>query len=92
MLLRLAEITFLPPDQLADGDFQAVLFEGDSDELRKLNIALALRPGPIVSAQGITTDELANGQKYRIERLVREVAASINTAAAGGNASLMMVG
>lgn len=87
-----AGITFLPADQLAQGDFQAVLFEGDSDELRKVNIALALRSGPIISVQGMTSDELANGQKYRIERLVREVAVSINTAAAGGNASLMMVG
>jgi RHH-type proline utilization regulon transcriptional repressor/proline dehydrogenase/delta 1-pyrroline-5-carboxylate dehydrogenase len=35
---------------------------------------------------------LKAGGTYRLEPLLREVSISINTAAAGGNASLMMVG
>lgn len=85
-------IQWLSPDQLTDGAYQAALFEGDSDALRELNRQISERPGPIVSVQGLSHDELAAGHTYRIEGLVREVAVSTNTAAAGGNASLMMVG
>lgn len=79
-------------DEIEQGDYQAVLFEGDSDALRELNQAVAQRPGPIVAVQGLSSDELATGAGYRLERLLREVSVSVNTAAAGGNASLMMVG
>ncbi len=85
--IRLAGI-----DEIEQGDYQAVLFEGDSDALRALNQAIAARPGPIVSVQGLSSDELAAGHSYRLEGLLREVSVSVNTAAAGGNASLMMVG
>lgn len=85
-------IRLVPSADIAQGDYQAVLFEGDSDALRSLNQAVAQRNGPIVSVQGLSSDELAAGQAYRLERLLREVAVSVNTAAAGGNASLMMVG
>jgi RHH-type proline utilization regulon transcriptional repressor/proline dehydrogenase/delta 1-pyrroline-5-carboxylate dehydrogenase len=79
-------------DETERGDYQAVLFEGDSDALRVLNQVVAARPGPIVSVQGLSSDELAAGETYHLERLLREVSVSVNTAAAGGNASLMMVG
>ena len=79
-------------DVIGHGDYQAVLFEGDGDALQALNHAVAQRPGPIVSVQGLASMELAAGASYRLERLLREVSISINTAAAGGNASLMMVG
>ncbi len=69
-----------------------MLFEGDSDALRELNRSVAARAGPIISVQGLRSDEIASGASYRLERLLREVAVSVNTAAAGGNASLMMVG
>ena len=73
--------------------FQAVLFEGDSDALRDLNRQLATRPGPIVAAQGISRDALASGaQDYRLVPLVEEQSVSTDTAAAGGNASLMSIG
>lgn len=73
-------------------DYQAVLFEGDSDTLLALNQRVAQRQGPILSVQGLGSDELAAGDSYRLERLLREVSVSVNTAAAGGNASLMMIG
>ncbi len=79
-------------DDIEQGDYQAVLFEGDSDALRALNQLVARRQGPIVSVQGLSSGELTAGGSYRLERLLREVSVSVNTAAAGGNASLMMVG
>ncbi|MEJ6667664.1 MAG: aldehyde dehydrogenase family protein, partial [Alcaligenes aquatilis] len=77
---------------LGEADYDAVLFEGDSDELRHVLGQVAERPGPIVGVQGLLTQELEEGAAYVIERLLREVSVSTNTAAAGGNASLMMVG
>jgi RHH-type proline utilization regulon transcriptional repressor/proline dehydrogenase/delta 1-pyrroline-5-carboxylate dehydrogenase len=79
-------------DYIAHGSYQAVLFEGGPDALRALNRTVAQRPGPIVSIQGRGSGALAHGQGYRLERLLREVAVSINTAAAGGNTTLMTLG
>lgn len=41
---------------------------------------------------GLSPDEVAAGASYAPERLLNERAISINTAAAGGNASLMTIG
>jgi len=67
----------------ADLDLAAVLFEGSAEELLALNRRLAARDGPIVPVH------LA---PYPREFLTDEVSLSINTAAAGGNASLMTIG
>ena len=76
-----------------DAPFDAVLFEGDSDELLALVKEVAKRPGPIVSVQGVATHALADGDEdYALERLVTERSVSVNTAAAGGNANLMTIG
>jgi RHH-type proline utilization regulon transcriptional repressor/proline dehydrogenase/delta 1-pyrroline-5-carboxylate dehydrogenase len=77
--------------------FDAVLFEGDSDELMALVKEVAKRPGPIVSVQGVSAgafaDEAHDGeQEYALERLLTERSVSVNTAAAGGNANLMTIG
>ncbi|NYT86687.1 trifunctional transcriptional regulator/proline dehydrogenase/L-glutamate gamma-semialdehyde dehydrogenase [Pollutimonas harenae] len=85
-------IRLLPSDDIAQAEYDAVLFEGDSDTLRELNGIVARRPGPIISVQGLSSDELAGGASYRLDRLLHEVSVSVNTAAAGGNATLMMVG
>lgn len=77
---------------LQSAPIDAVLFEGDSDELLHWTQALAQRKGAIVGIQGLSTQALNTGSTYLAERLVREVSVSINTAAVGGNASLMMVG
>jgi RHH-type proline utilization regulon transcriptional repressor/proline dehydrogenase/delta 1-pyrroline-5-carboxylate dehydrogenase len=86
------QIRTIPYGEIGQADYQAVLFEGDGDALRELNQTVAARSGPIVSVQGLSKDELASGHAYSLERLLREVSVSVNTAAAGGNASLMMVG
>jgi RHH-type proline utilization regulon transcriptional repressor/proline dehydrogenase/delta 1-pyrroline-5-carboxylate dehydrogenase len=77
----------------ADAAFDAVLFEGDGDELLALAKEVAKRPGPIVSVQGVSARALANGEEdYALERLLTERSVSVNTAAAGGNANLMTIG
>lgn len=86
------KMTLISDTAIGQSDFQAVLFEGDGDALRTLNQSIARRDGPILPVQGLGSDELAAGAAYALDVLVREVSVSINTAAAGGNASLMMVG
>nr|WP_315720829.1 MULTISPECIES: trifunctional transcriptional regulator/proline dehydrogenase/L-glutamate gamma-semialdehyde dehydrogenase [unclassified Bradyrhizobium] len=69
-------------------DLQAVLAEGETDELIALGRDLAARPGPIIP---LVTPRTSDGC-YDLDRLVTEVSLSTNTAAAGGNASLMSIG
>lgn len=50
-------------------------------------------PGPLVLTQAASTEELANNpDAYCLNWLLEEVSTSINTTAAGGNASLMAIG
>ena len=69
-----------------------VLFEGGPQALADVTRRLAARPGPIVRLQALTPERLAAGEDYDLAALVEEVAIATNTAAAGGNASLMAVG
>nr|WP_315593027.1 trifunctional transcriptional regulator/proline dehydrogenase/L-glutamate gamma-semialdehyde dehydrogenase [uncultured Cupriavidus sp.] len=72
----------------ADTAFDAVLHHGDSDQLRTVCEQVATRPGPIVGVQGLAQGE----PNIALERLLIERSLSVNTAAAGGNASLMTIG
>ncbi|QCI64116.1 trifunctional transcriptional regulator/proline dehydrogenase/L-glutamate gamma-semialdehyde dehydrogenase [Phreatobacter stygius] len=82
-----------PVADIAAEPFGAALFEGDSDTLRELNQKLAELAGPIVPVFGVAREALASGaEDYPIVWLLRERAVSTNTAAAGGNASLMSIG
>ena len=87
-----SSVKLLADGEIDDADFEAVLFEGDSDALRVWNRRVAARPGAIVSVQGLSSDAVAAGAGYATERLYAEKSLSINTAAAGGNASLMTIG
>jgi RHH-type proline utilization regulon transcriptional repressor/proline dehydrogenase/delta 1-pyrroline-5-carboxylate dehydrogenase len=69
----------------ATAGFDAVLHHGSADELLRVTAALASRAGPIVGVEGMRPGETA----LPLERLVVERALSVNTAAAGGNATLM---
>ncbi len=73
-----------------DGEeaFDAVLHHGDSEQLRAVCEQVARRPGAIVGVIGLARGET----DIPLERLLIERAISINTAAAGGNASLMTIG
>ena len=66
-------------------DFDAVLHHGSEQQLQLLQRQIVARQGAIV---GITHLKPLQ-QDIALERLVIERAISINTAAAGGNASLM---
>ncbi|MDD0840655.1 trifunctional transcriptional regulator/proline dehydrogenase/L-glutamate gamma-semialdehyde dehydrogenase [Curvibacter sp. HBC61] len=68
--------------------FDAVLHHGDAEALREVCARLAQRPGPIVGVTALRPGD-AN---VPLERLLIERALSVNTAAAGGNASLMTIG
>lgn len=88
-----ADTSVLSGGAVDDAAVDAVLFEGDSDALRDLNQQLARRDGPILLPQGLSSEDIASGRgRYALERLVLERSLSINTAAAGGNASLMTIG
>ncbi len=66
-------------------DFGALLFDGPDAEADAWRVRLAARGGPIV---GLLRPE----PEYDPARLVHERTVSVNTAAAGGNASLMAMG
>jgi len=68
--------------------FDAVLHHGDAASLTAVNQALASRAGAIVGLRGFAPGDTA----IPLESLVVERALSVNTAAAGGNASLMTIG
>ncbi|MFT4266053.1 MAG: L-glutamate gamma-semialdehyde dehydrogenase, partial [Xenophilus sp.] len=90
---RHAACAFVAEAALDEAGFDAVLFEGDPDALRALHERVAARGGPIVSVQGLAGTDLASGRgRYARAQLVVERSVSTNTAAAGGNASLMSIG
>ncbi len=71
----------------------AVLFEGDGDGLRDLAMRMSDRDGAILPVFGASAAHLASGvEDYPLELLLSERSVSTNTAAAGGNASLMSIG
>lgn len=69
-------------------EFDAVLYHGDAAGLQSVMKKLADRRGPIVSVHAYAASDF----KVRLERLQIERVISVNTAAAGGNASLMTIG
>ncbi|MBB6504957.1 RHH-type proline utilization regulon transcriptional repressor/proline dehydrogenase/delta 1-pyrroline-5-carboxylate dehydrogenase [Sphingomonas endophytica] len=62
--------------------YAGALIEGDQEKVGAALATLAALPGPIVLPQVASAG-------YRLDWLVEEVSTSINTTAAGGNASLM---
>ena len=79
-------------DPLAEPHVTGVLFEGDRDARRDVSRALAARTGAIVSLQTVTDSAHSAGEDYDLHHLVEECVVTTNTAAAGGNASLMAIG
>ena len=66
------------------GPFAGALIEGNAERIKRASAEIAALPGPLVPVQ--STDE--EGQ-YCPDWLMQEIVTSINTTAAGGNASLM---
>jgi RHH-type proline utilization regulon transcriptional repressor/proline dehydrogenase/delta 1-pyrroline-5-carboxylate dehydrogenase len=76
----------LSPDPWGDPQgWDAVLLHGSVDELIQVQERLAQRAGPVVPVERVPEGDT----RVPLERLVVERSLSINTAAAGGNASLM---
>ena len=73
----------------ATGPCSVILVEGDRIAVAQAVAEAAAMPGPIISVHAAEQDQpLA----YHCDWLLEEVSISINTTAAGGNASLMMIG
>jgi RHH-type proline utilization regulon transcriptional repressor/proline dehydrogenase/delta 1-pyrroline-5-carboxylate dehydrogenase len=84
-LKNLPANAIIADDWLAEPRLAGVLFAGSSEMLRSVNRQLAARPGPILAVH------VPENGAYRLEFLREEVAVSTNTAAAGGNASLLAI-
>ena len=68
--------------------YDVVLHHGSAESLRAVAAKLAQRPGAIVGVEGLAPGET----EIALERLIVERSLSVNTAAAGGNATLMAIG
>ena len=69
------------------------MIEGDGGRVGAVNRKIAGLSGPLVLVQAATTDELSSDpEAICLNWLLEEVSTSVNTAAAGGNASLMSIG
>jgi RHH-type proline utilization regulon transcriptional repressor/proline dehydrogenase/delta 1-pyrroline-5-carboxylate dehydrogenase len=80
-------------DWAKSGPFAGALVEGDADRVRQVNARIAELPGPLLLVQAATTEALqGTEQPYNLNWLLEEVSVSVNTTAAGGNASLMSIG
>jgi RHH-type proline utilization regulon transcriptional repressor/proline dehydrogenase/delta 1-pyrroline-5-carboxylate dehydrogenase len=74
-------------------DLAVVLVEGNAEAIREAVKVAAESDGLIVPVHAVSPEGLATERDdYPLDRLVEERHLSINTAAAGGNASLMSVG
>nr|WP_239002659.1 trifunctional transcriptional regulator/proline dehydrogenase/L-glutamate gamma-semialdehyde dehydrogenase [Rhodovastum atsumiense] len=74
------------------GPLVAALAEGDAARIGTIDRRLAALPGPLVLLQGLSGEELSSGRSdYCLDWLVEERSLSLNTTAAGGNASLVAI-
>ncbi len=83
-----AQIVTVADWHAAEG-LRGVLFEGGVEPLKALSRRIAEREGPILALQAVRS---ALEEDYDLVRLLEECSVSTNTAAAGGNASLMAIG
>lgn len=73
----------------SDEPYAAVLVEGAPDSVLAIATRVAGMPGAVVPIHAV---DPAAPLPYPVDWLLEEVSTSINTTAAGGNASLMMIG
>jgi RHH-type transcriptional regulator, proline utilization regulon repressor / proline dehydrogenase / delta 1-pyrroline-5-carboxylate dehydrogenase len=77
--------------EASDG-LSVVLTDAAGDTLMALAQRIAAWPGPIVGLVARSAEMLAAENDVPLDRLLDEVTVTTNTAAAGGNASLMTIG
>jgi RHH-type proline utilization regulon transcriptional repressor/proline dehydrogenase/delta 1-pyrroline-5-carboxylate dehydrogenase len=85
---RVALVEGTPEEASRTAHCDAVLLHGDPEAARRCSRALAQRPGAIVGMQ-VAPPGRCDAGVFALERLTVERSVSVNTAAAGGNASLM---
>jgi RHH-type transcriptional regulator, proline utilization regulon repressor / proline dehydrogenase / delta 1-pyrroline-5-carboxylate dehydrogenase len=73
-------------------EIDAVLTDAEGEALLLLLREIAGREGPIASVYALAPARLAIGELWPLDFLADEQSIAINTAAAGGNASLMAIG
>jgi RHH-type proline utilization regulon transcriptional repressor/proline dehydrogenase/delta 1-pyrroline-5-carboxylate dehydrogenase len=93
VVLRGAVPAGLPPMVrariLAEDDPAVVLAEAPPEAIAALTQAVAAMEGPVRPVLGLTPEALAAGADWPLDMLLAERSTSANTAAAGGNATLM---
>ena len=72
-----------------EGPLAGVLVEGEGADVVGVARAMAERSGAIVPVHAASSAQCREGAAYHLDWLLEEVSTSINTTAAGGNASLM---
>ena len=69
----------------------ALLFEGPVAEFQKINQQAAQSEGRLIQSYGLDTNKIVEGELYPLMHLMIEQTISVNTAAAGGNTSLLLI-
>ncbi|WP_181164593.1 trifunctional transcriptional regulator/proline dehydrogenase/L-glutamate gamma-semialdehyde dehydrogenase [Amaricoccus solimangrovi] len=91
---RVAARVATATDWAAAGPFAGALIEGGPERVAAMTARIAELPGPLVLTQAAPAEEIARRgpEAWCLSWLLEEVSLSINTTAAGGNASLMAIG
>jgi RHH-type transcriptional regulator, proline utilization regulon repressor / proline dehydrogenase / delta 1-pyrroline-5-carboxylate dehydrogenase len=76
----------------ASSSFDAALTDCEGDALRALLGEVAATDGSIVSVFSLSAERFDAGENWPLDWLMNERTATVNTTAAGGNASLMAIG
>jgi RHH-type transcriptional regulator, proline utilization regulon repressor / proline dehydrogenase / delta 1-pyrroline-5-carboxylate dehydrogenase len=79
-------------DWASAGPLSGALIEGEGVAVTEVLQRIAELPGPLLLAQAASSADVGRPDAYCLNWLLEEVSTSINTAAAGGNASLMSIG
>ncbi|HBF29044.1 trifunctional transcriptional regulator/proline dehydrogenase/L-glutamate gamma-semialdehyde dehydrogenase [Rhizobium sp.] len=88
-----ARVRYANQADWAGQELAGALLEGEGEALIALNKTIAALPGPLLLVQAASSADLGGEHNpYCLNWLVEEVSISTNTAAAGGNASLMAIG
>jgi RHH-type proline utilization regulon transcriptional repressor/proline dehydrogenase/delta 1-pyrroline-5-carboxylate dehydrogenase len=88
-----ARVRFADQADWAGQELAGTLLEGEGEALIALNKTIAALPGPLLLVQAASSAEMGGEHTpYCLHWLMEEVSISTNTAAAGGNASLMAIG
>ena len=88
-----ADVIEAAPEDWTQAGARAVLYEGDAAGLLAVTAKLAGAEGAVVPVHSVSVEGLEDGtEDFPTDWLVEEKTVSINTAAAGGNATLMQIG